>query len=112
MAAQNPNTAAFLDLMPSSVTVEPFLSSNTFGQASYGPAKTYRAHISNKSVLVRGPEGETIVARGQVWLATSDDIGSKDRVTLPGTGGIIIILNVDAGQDETGVNLYTRLDFG
>lgn len=110
--ATSPDIAEFLDLMPSTVSVEPFLADDRFGKPSYGPVKTYPAHLSNKSCLVRGANGETVVAKGSIWIGTGDPIDDKARITLPNKTAPVSILAVNGGDDETGLTLYTRVDFG
>ena len=103
----------FLDLMPSTFQIEPYLGRDTYGVASYGsPPATYRGHKSDKTHFIRGPSGEQIVARGTAWLATYGAVISvEDRLTLP-DGTQPKILDVNGGDDETGATLYTRLDLG
>lgn len=102
----------FLDLMPSTFWVEPYLGRNTYGAATYGPPAPYRGHKNDKTHFIRASSGEQIVSRGMVWLATNGaSIGVEDRLTLP-DGTKPKILDVNGGDDETGATLYTRLDLG
>lgn len=100
----------FLDLMPSSVTVQGFLSRTQYGVASYASPRSYSARVSYKQRLVRAANGEQAVARGSAWLATSDVVTVQDLVTLP-DGTVPILLAVNSEPDETGAALYVRLDF-
>lgn len=111
-ATGNPNTADFLDMMPSTVTVEPFASSDTYGAPVYGPLVSYRCHVSNKASYIRGPSGEMIVTKGAIWIAcASDAFTAKARLTLP-NGAKPILLAINGAQDETGTDIGTRVDFG
>lgn len=103
--------ADFLDLMPLTVTVAPFVSRDSYGVATYGTARPYRARVNYKQHYIRKSEGEMVPARGMVWLATSDAISVNDRVTLP-DGTTPLILESNGETDETGDTLYVRLDFG
>lgn len=98
--------------MPSRVTVYRLTGRDKYGAPSYGKGTPYRAHISNKSTMIRGANGELVATKGTVWMATeSKNVSAKDKVVLP-DGSIPIILDVNGAADETGLDLYTRLDMG
>ena len=103
--------ADFLDLMPSTITVEPFTSRDSYGAAVYGTAVSYRAHVFYKNHFVRGTDGELIAARGIIWIATANVISVNDRITLP-DGTKPDLLSVGAAQNESGETLYQRVDIG
>lgn len=99
----------WLDLMPLTVVVEPFVTRDQAGVATYGTAVSYRARVNNKAHNVIGPDGQMVLASGTVWLATTSSIGVDDRVTLP-DGTIPRILASNGEYDETTTQLYSRLD--
>lgn len=107
----NPNTADFLDMLPSTVMVAPYIARDRFGAASYGPAVGYPAHIADQETLMRGPQGETIVVQKVAWLGTDHKFSTLDQVTLS-DGSTPIILAINAAEDETATALYTKIGFG
>ena len=101
----------FLSMMPSVVKVAPLVSTDTYGVPTYGPDVPYKAHIANKSSFIRGPNGETIVTKGTVWMNCTVPLPDTSRITFP-DGSTPPILMVNQAQDETGDTQFTRIDFG
>lgn len=101
--------ADWLDLMPATVTVQPFVSRNADGVPTFSPAVAYRARVSNKQQLVRDMAGDMVVARGVAWLATTDALTVYDRYTLA-DGSTPKILSVDSTPDEKGT-LFIKVYF-
>lgn len=99
------------DLMPGTVTVQTFVSRDSYGGASYASPATYDCRVNYKHHDIRRPDGQVVTARGMIWIATSDQIGVDDKVTLPDST-VPEILDSASITDETGAILYTRLDFG
>jgi hypothetical protein len=100
----------WLDLMPDTVTVAPWQARDTVGVAQYGPPVPYRARVNNKSQMVRVASGELVAARGVAWLATTDDIDVRSKITLPdGSTPVILVSNVT--PDENGP-LFVKVGFG
>lgn len=99
------------DLMPSLVGVELLLRVDDYGVPVYGPKATYRSRVNFYQHFVRGPSGEQVIAEGVVWIGTDADIPATARVTLP-DGTSPLILKANGETDETGQQLYCRIDFG
>ena len=97
------------DLMPAEVTVQSFISRTSYGVASYGSPVTYQARVQFTNRLIRISESEQAVARGKVWLATTDAITVQDKILLP-DGTTPLILTAQVIEDEKGP-LYTQLFF-
>lgn len=95
--------------MTQTVTVEPFVSRDTYGAATYGTGVDYLARVNFKTHFIRTADAEEAVARGTAWLAADGPIGVNDRITLP-DGSQPLILDSNAESDEAGP-LYVRLDF-
>lgn len=98
------------DLMPLTVTVQPFVSRTPYGTPSYASPASYAARVNYKAHDIRRPDGQVVTARGMVWLASADQIAADSLVTLP-DGSTPLILESAAVTDETGGILYVRLDF-
>lgn len=100
----------FLDLMPDTVTVEPFAGRDGYGAPSYGAPVQYRARVVYRPNLVHAPDGKEVVARGTVWLATSDAVSTEDRLTLP-DGSTPRVVAVERYTDASGVH-HVKVAFG
>lgn len=103
--------ADWLDLMPLTVQIAPYLGRTSYGVASYGPAVGYRARVNYEQHYVRDKSGATVVSTGVAWIANTSEIDVDDRIILP-DGSTPIVLKAGAETDETGKVLYTRIDFG
>lgn len=99
----------WLDMMTQVVTVEPFVSRDAYGAATYGAATDYQARVNYKSHFIRTADAEQVVARGTAWLAADGPISVNDRITLP-DGSQPLLLDSNGENDEAGP-LYVRLDF-
>ena len=91
------------DMLPHTITVEPFTGINTFGAATYGAAVTYRARIQGKNRLVTAVNGEEAVSHITMYLQRTT-ISPQDRVTLPAPFSPTVpnILDVQHVSDESG----------
>lgn len=99
-----------LDLMPNTVTVQPFVSRDSYGAASYGSPVSYRARVNYKTHNILGSDGQLILSNGTIWMACDDPMTADDRVTLD-DGSTPVILKVVRETDETGLAVYTRVDW-
>ena len=70
------------DMMPHSITVEPFASVDLYGTYTYGSPVTYQARIQGKNQVVTSRTGEEAVSHIMIHVA-SGAVGPQDRVTLP-----------------------------
>lgn len=111
----------WVDMMPHTVSIEPFSSNDSYGEPSYGASVSYRGRITRKPHYVRGKDGNDIVAEGVVWLGppTSDltddtvpTVTTRDRITLPdGTLTQPPIMSVSKIADENGDH-HLKIHFG
>ena len=110
----SPGVNEWADMMPQTVTIEPWLSYTAGGSGStYGGSTSYLCRIEMINHLVVDQSGNIVTARGKVFLLSTDTIGSKDRVTLP-IGFVPTqppIISVDVADDESG-NHHVALHFG
>lgn len=102
--------SAFIDLMPSTVTISTRTTHNNYGEPSYGSGTSYRARIVNKPEFVRGADGEVIEVRTVVWMRSTGTIDASDRITLP-DGTTPPILAVARFPDDDGTH-HHRLSLG
>lgn len=108
-----PTVNEWADMMPKTVTIEPWLSYTGGGSASnYDTAVPYSCRIEIENHLVVDDKGKTVTARGKVFLLSSSVVGNKDRVTLPAgyTPLQPPLITVDVADDETG-NHHVTLHF-
>jgi hypothetical protein len=97
--------AELLELMPDTVVLEPYLSQDSYGQATYGAASTYQAHIGGGGTrLGRNADGSEIVSNADIHLASVVGVTVQDRITLPARWSPRQprILKVDLLSDENG----------
>lgn len=102
--------SAFLELMPSTVTISTRSSHNSYGEASYGSGTSYRARVVAQTGFVRAAGGfglsghfETVEVRTVVWIASTGVITTDDRITLP-DGTTPPIVAVERYPDEDGTH--------
>lgn len=95
-----------LELMPSSVLIAPFVSQSGSTQPTYGADVAYQCRISMGAQYVRSADGREVMARGRIYLATTNAFTVRDRVTLPAGYGPTQppIVNVNTEDDQNGAN--------
>lgn len=76
------NVNVFSDLMQQRVTVEPFASYDSYGNASYGAAVPYEAAVVGKIERVVTVEGQEVPSRQTVYLKSNVTLRPEDRITL------------------------------
>ena len=93
------------DMLPHTVTVEPFAGVDTYGSYTYGSAVTYKARVQGKNQLIMNQTGEEAVSHVTIYLAASS-INPKDRITLPAPFSPTVpsILDVQYVSDESGAH--------
>ena len=100
----------FEDLCQATILVEPYTTSNAWGDKSYGTAVNYRGRVTNRMKRIVTAAGIDAVSSTDIVLLTSSGIYTEDRITLP--SGFLPrqppILRVDRIADEEG-NLYTKV---
>jgi len=98
-----------LDMMPDTVTYEPFSSfSDSAGDKSYGAAQTIRARIEQYAKLIRDRQGREVTSQTRIYLPPTDVAGAaftptvNDRFTLP--SGYVPqqpqVIDVERGNDN------------
>lgn len=71
------------ELFPDDVTVEPFVSADENGDATYGTAFTVKARVIGRTKLVADSDGQEQVSSVQALLAGAFGVTAEDRFTLP-----------------------------
>jgi hypothetical protein len=104
----------FLDFMPDTVQIAPFISYDRFKVAAYGPAVTYQARISGKMVALRRADKQEDANIMDVWIGARVDglplgttrITIEDQLTLPNVAAYPdftpVIFTVGRWTDDTG----------
>lgn len=100
----------WLDMMPHTVTLAEFSNRDEYGVMSYGSEADYRARVTYKNVLVRGPDGAEVIARGWVWINGTPDMIPEDKLILPDNTEPPI-LYVERIADEEGDH-HIKIYFG
>lgn len=73
----------FLDLMPHTIMIEPYLDRDQYGRRIYGQAVQLRCLVSGVNQLVRAKDGAQVVSSTRVNIAGPATITNQDRITLP-----------------------------
>ncbi len=92
----------FLEWFGQSVTVEPWVRDDQYGQPVYGAPVSYSARVQEKVKMIRDTQGQQVVSTSQVYFDGSVTVTVKDRITLP-DGTQPLILSIGGSPDETGV---------
>ena len=80
--------------MSSTVQIATPSGLNEYGEESYGPDVSYRAHLAGGHKLVRNVAGEEVVSSKRIYVAASVNVNPNARVTLSTS---------DVGSTESGV---------
>lgn len=100
-----PSVSEWADIMPQTITIEPWASFKDGGTGSnYGTAYTSACRIEMRNHQAVTKDGRTVTARGRVYLLSLTIPSIKDRVTLPSeyTPNQPPIIDVNVDDDETG----------
>jgi hypothetical protein len=73
----------FEDFMNDTITIEPFVSRDSYGTPSYGAAVSYPCRVSAKQKQVVDLSGVERVSMARIYVSGTPAIGSLDRLTLP-----------------------------
>lgn len=95
-----------LDLMPDTITVEPWVSRDVHNQDTYGTTPvTYSVYIQGKTRAVRSVKGEEVVST--VAIHGTSGLSTDDRVTLPArfVPRQPPIINIDRFVDQDGARV-------
>lgn len=95
--------SAWADMMPHTISVEPFSSIDAYGAATYGAAVQYSARIQPTNRSVTTLAGEERVTVATIYVAGTG-IGPQDRITLPSPSSPVApdIFDVTYVADESG----------
>ena len=88
-------------LCPSTITVEPFASADSYSKPTTGTAVQYACLIAKQPKMVRTATGQERVSTSQIYLTSAPGVTVKDKVTLP-DATTPVILHVDTYQDTAG----------
>jgi hypothetical protein len=82
----------FKDLLPDSVTIEPFASVDGYGKPSYSTGVAYVCRVEYKTRLAKNAAGETVVSTATTYLSNPlAGLSVRDRITLPDGSQPVII---------------------
>lgn len=73
-------------LFTRTVTIEPWASQNSYGEASYGAAVSYAARIEPTTIRMPG-ENQVLLSGVKVILSTYVQVDPRDRVSIPSAYG-------------------------
>lgn len=104
-----PLEAAFLDFLEQSITIEPYVSDNKYGEASYGASVSYQCRIEYVNKVIRTAENIERVSTATIFVNTATVINPRSKITLPSghTPANSPILSVQVQVDETGLTHHT-----
>lgn len=93
------------DMMPDTVSVEPFSGVDQYGAYSYGTAVSYRARAQGRMRMITDVNGEQRMSQVTVYISGTG-IGPQDRLTLPARFSPTqpSILSVQPVSDEHGTH--------
>lgn len=93
------------DMMPDTVTVEPFSSINEYGAVTYGTSVTYKARVQGRVRMITDFKGEQKLSQVTAYIAGYSG-SPQDRITLPSRFSPTqpSILSVQPVLDERGVH--------
>lgn len=103
--------AAFLELMPATVSWYTVATTDAYGKRTFnGAANTQRCRIQKSKKMSRDAEGKDVIEDGRVYFYGTSTIGINDRLVLP-DGTEHVILTVETRNDEDGAH-STMASFG
>lgn len=91
----------FLSLMSTTITRRAWGGRDAYGKPSYSTAagSTYQARVVAKPLTMVGPHGVELVATHIMYLATTDNIGSNDKITHKSSTYRIIEIGREPDED-------------
>ena len=78
-----PTVASWRWMAKDTVTIEPFASKNSAGEATYGTAVTYQAHCQGDVKRITNAVGEEKISTVATYLIGAVALTILDRITLP-----------------------------
>ena len=73
----------FSDLLLQTITIEPFVGHDGYGNTTYGTAVSYFARVVGKRQLIRDMKGQEVTSEVTVYLLSNVAVDPKSRITLP-----------------------------
>ncbi len=74
------------------VTLEPFIGKNGYGQDVYGPAVQVPGWLEETAKLIRKPDGSEVVSSSQFHCDLDTACPARSRATLP-SGAVTLALS-------------------
>lgn len=78
---------SLLDLLPDSVTIEPYTGADGYGAPQFGAGVVHRARIEWGPKNVLNAQGQEVVSGARIYLDRTTALDSRSRVTLPAGRG-------------------------
>lgn len=102
---------AFLEMMPSTVTVFPQSSRDAYGKQTFaGTGTVVRCRVVPTNDVIRDANGREVVASGRVLCYGTPAVTVDSRLLLP-DGSDAIVVAVQVQNDEDGAH-HTVVTFG
>jgi len=99
--------AAFLDLMPSTVTIFAKTATDAYGKLSFSASGTaVKCRIQPSDDVVKTMDNRTVVSRGTIIFFGTPTITTDSKILLP-DNTIPLILTVQVHNDDTGTHHTT-----
>lgn len=99
--------AAFLDLMPSTVTVYAKTATDAYGKFTFsGTGTAVRCRIQPSDNVVTTADNRNVVSRGTIIFYGTPTITTDSKIVLP-DNTIPLILTVQVHNDDTGTHHTT-----
>lgn len=103
--------AAFLDLMPSTVTIYAQSSRDAYGKQSFAATGTeVRCRVVPENKVMHTDDAREVVSAGRVYCYGTPAVTTQSRLVLP-DGSDAIVLGVQVQNDEAGAH-HTVIIFG
>src|SRR6185295_11317823 len=94
----------FADFLNDTVMIEPFLSRDDYGTATYGPGVDYLCRIDGQTKQTVNVNGVERTINAIIFLSGNIYVAPADRITMPGNFDPLQppILKVNQFSDENG----------
>jgi len=103
--------AAFLTMMPSTVTVYAKTAMDAYGKMTHSATGTaVRCRIQQTGRVVKSPDNRDVYETGTIIFYGSPTISEDSKIVLP-DGSIPLIISVTKHNDDVGANHIT-ISFG
>jgi len=103
--------AAFLDLMPSTVTVYPKSAADAYGKVTHSASGTaVKCRVMETGQLIATADQENIYEQGRIIFYGNPTINHDSKIVLP-DGSTPMILSIVRHDDDTGAH-HTTVSFG